>query len=403
MAYAPSTVITDALGYEADVGSFGELKVAQTLTRVALAFDYPIDDRALTTSTTGAGTIAAQVDGSLLDVRTNGTGTADARSVGVMRYTPGATSDATFTAAFTGTRTANTEQLIGLFDAEDGIYLGYKGTDFVCGYLNAGTAQTNDTFVTSGSFNGDPAAIASLLANPEKGHRFKVAYAYLGVGNIKLFVVPEGERNWKLLHEFQTDGALTGRTHIGTPIFPMRAVVSATGGEDVGIQSGSWNAETYAQPNDAQDRGYHDNGTRILESGPLVAYRSVATLGGATNKVLARIVRLEFATSSEGLYQYRLVLNPETVTGGTYGPLSYGGATLEVNDGITGVTGGKTIFTKIVAVSSAGTGVSASDVDFDRLGVFFRPNDVIAIVKDELLSGGGDDDNAWSISGVEEF
>lgn len=94
-----SKILRDRLGNMAEVGAFGELKVANTSTEVAITFGYPLDTiHSVNISNTGTCTSTAQYNGSLLKVQTNGTGTAAIESKKALRYSAGSTGGAYLTA-----------------------------------------------------------------------------------------------------------------------------------------------------------------------------------------------------------------------------------------------------------------------------------------------------------------
>ena len=400
-----ASTLQDRIGNAVEVGAFGELRVAEPIIKIAVTFEYPFDeDNVVDVTTTGTGTAVAQVDGSLCRVRTNGTGTACVLTKDNLRYTAGATAEQNSTVAFVGTPTANTEMLAGLFDDEDGFYLGYKGTDFVCGYRNDGSAGTKDTEVTSGNFNGDFDIATYLSTNRTNIHRIRIKFGYLGVGNASFEIKPDRENGeWRTVHIFKTDGALSGRTHTGTPILPIKIEVSATGGEDVYIESGSWSAITYARPTTAQDRPFHDYGSLSIATGDVVAYRVKTLIGSKMSKVVARLIKATFATGTEGLCRFRFIVNPTSITGGAWSDVERG-SIVEVNTTFTSYAGGVTGFTVHVPVPSQGSGNSGEDdVDFSLFGIKGRPGESFVIVKDRLFGSGGDNTTAWAISGVEEY
>jgi hypothetical protein len=129
MSYIRSSTITDNLGNEAEVGLFGGLKTSTSNTQISLTFDHPISDRQLITT----GSPAAQYNRSLLKV--NGDTNDTVQSKKQLRYKTAQTIQTYFTAGFNGTYTSG-ETYIGLFDQYDGVFLGYKDGDFVCGYRN---------------------------------------------------------------------------------------------------------------------------------------------------------------------------------------------------------------------------------------------------------------------------
>jgi hypothetical protein len=395
MSYIRSSTITDNLGNEAEVGLFGGLKTSTSNTQISLTFDHPISDRQLIT----AGSPVAQYNRSLLKV--NGTTNDTVQSKKQLRYKTAQTIQTYFTAGFNGTYTSG-ETYIGLFDQYDGVFLGYKDGDFVCGYRNvfgSATASWDGSNIINPV--ADVLQVVPPPINVDKITRYRIKFGYLGVGNIS-YEYFDGSR-WVELHTFQTDNSLLDRTHVGSAILPMRSESSHSGCFTI---SGSWNAQTYGEDTGLQDEPSHVRGSRsdgddLVIGTPItvVAFRSKTTYGSYPNKVQSRLILAEFWLRAEGVSEIDIYRLPAgTITDGTW---------LEVNNSVVeynattdfNTVTGTPLFSTPVAVPSSGTGVASKDLDFERLGLNASPGDEFVVVVTYRLDGGtSTPERGWNIT-----
>ena len=405
---AGKNYITDeTTNQTAEVGLFGGLKVSVPTTHLSYVFDRHINlthDFILTT--TGVGSVNSMVNRSLLEVNASQAGdTALIETKNNLIYKTAATIETYFTASFTGTTLAGDSMLIGLFDAEDGVYIGYDGLNFIAGYRNVNATGTGT--------EPDVTQIIDVSAyDLTKIHRFRIRFGYLGVGNI-YYEIHDGSR-WNLLHLFQTDAALQQRTHIGSPSLPMSAYISNTTAKVLKINSGSWNAQSYSNASTslASSKPYFVKGNSVVsvnagQEATIVAFKNTATLGGAINKYLMEPTFADFATNSEGLYRINFyVVNESVITDGTWVDFKPGESLGSYNVTSTyntyPVVAGDFLFGKHLAVPTSGAVTEALSVDFATMGVHLHPGEVIIVSKECLVQGAGSDITSW-VFGVRDL
>lgn len=387
MTYFNKSIITDSLGNDVEVGLFGALKTATPTDQVSAKFEIPFDtDRGVTLSSTGAGTVVSQFNRSLGKVQSNGVGTASVQTKRHLRYKPGSTVECYFTAEFGGASATGDESFIGLYDNEDGVYAGYDGADFICAYRNTNVGADVKQIVDVSSYT-----MSNL-------HRYRIRFGYLGVGNISIEIF--NGKAWDLLHLFETDAALSGRTHIGNPTLPVRMEVSSAA-NDIYISSGSWNAKTYDQNSKLQDKPVPVIGERDVTptaiGAPIFAVRNKTAFAGYTNKVRSQPLTLTIATGSEGLYSIDVYRAPAgSLVTGAWVDAKSGVSVIEVNETLTDAPIGTIVLSLPLAVPSSGTGVASVDVDFEKIGVDLYPGEELLFSKREIISGGGDDITIYS-------
>jgi len=135
---------------------------------------------------------------------TNATGAAKGVSVYSCKYRPAHEQYCFFTAAFT-TGVADSYQRIGLYDTNNGFFIGYEGTSFGV-TLRTGAS---DTTTARASWNGDPldGSAGSLFTrggSPEAinltySNLYRIRFAWLGSASI-YFEVFSPDGNWVTFH-----------------------------------------------------------------------------------------------------------------------------------------------------------------------------------------------------------
>lgn len=381
--------IRDNLGNQAEVGLFGALKTAIPTAQISETFDAPLTtglDGKFNVIPTGLGTGVSQYNRSLLKVQTGGAGSCIVETKTPLRYKAGSTVEVYFTASWHGVRGAGDIAYVGLFADEDGVYLGYNGTDFVVAYRNTDQGADVQQIIDVSNFNFD------------KVTRFRIKFGYLGVGNIS-FEYYNGT-SWITLHIFPTDNALDQRTHIGSAILPMRAEVSSASNDHY-VVSGSWNSQTFDKENRLQDRPQMHDGERTVSptvgGAAIVGYRNKTTFGGFPNRVVSTPLFATFGSNSEGMYKIEVhKASAGTFTTGTWLDLKTDDSVLEYNTTLTDAPSGEKVLSVILAVPSAGTGVQSSNLDFEKLGIKLYPGEEFLVSIRELISGSGSDLQAYT-------
>lgn len=371
----------------ASVGAFGELKVSNLIPQISQTFTNPLD---LQREVTAGGTYASQFNRSLLKVSGTGGGTSFVQTKQNLRYVTAETIEINFTASWSKTSIAD-YGLVGAFDANNGVYVGYVGENFVVGYRNTNVGADTTAIVD-----------VSTLLTFGNLTRFRITFGYLGTGNIT-FEAYLGSK-YHLLHTFETDGNLFQRTHIGVPLLPMRAEVGSTD-PDYFITSGSWGAGIYgsASPN---DKPFFHKGIRAVNPSvgtelPVVAYRSKTSFGGFTNRVRSQLTGAQFATANEGIYLINFYAYPAgSIATGAWSNVSpY--SVIEANTTSTGVpVGGTNIFSTIITVAGIGAG-NASSVEYDFAGLGLEANagdEFLITLQCVIDSGGINTETIWCIN-----
>jgi len=260
LANIESTVATEATllninsalssGLQATINSdvLGVAVTGQRNNEIELSFFSSFNTDLITNTTASGGSATITNGHARYRSGTNATGAAKGVSVYNCKYRPAHEQYAYFTAAFT-TGAANSYQRIGLYDSNNGFFIGYEGTGFGV------TLRSNavDTFIARASWNGDPldGSAGSKFTRggvPEAinlgySNLYRIRFAWLGSANI-LFEVFSPDGGWILFHDIRVPNSQLDPS-IRNPNLPMTIDVAKTSGaSDLSIYTACWGAGT---------------------------------------------------------------------------------------------------------------------------------------------------------------
>lgn len=176
----------------------------------------------------------------------NATGGIRAVTNATTTYRPHAESYGAFTAIFT-TGVANSYQRLGIYDANNGFFIGYEGTSFGLTIRKAGV----DTFTARASFNLDTltgGAASKYTRNgtpetmdPTKDQLYRIRYGWLGAAPITYEVLsPDG--NWVPFHVIRHPN-LSATTSVNNPDLPITLDAQKTSGAtNLTVSTACWAA-----------------------------------------------------------------------------------------------------------------------------------------------------------------
>lgn len=162
---------------------------------------------------------------------TNTSGGVKAVTVSNTTYRPHYELYAAFTAIFT-TGIANSYQRIGLYDANNGFFIGYEGTSFGVTIRNGGsditTAQANfniDTLTgnASSKFTKDGVPVA---LDTTKDNLYRIRFGWLGAA-VVTFEVYDPDGTWVAFHKIKVANTQTS-PHIQNPNLPLTLDIKKT-------------------------------------------------------------------------------------------------------------------------------------------------------------------------------
>lgn len=224
---------------------FGTLSVETPRDQISVNFLGAIPDDVVNVGESNGGSVSVSGPQATLSTSTAVDGSAQIQSRQKTRYLPGHELRVAFTAGFT-TGEAGCAQRAGLFDENDGFWVGFNGADFVCSRRYGGTDHlaTRDTWddaldgSASSKFtrNGSPEAIDFEMVNV-----FRIRFGWLGNSDITFEVkAPDGHYVTFYRIRFPNSSTLPS---IENPNLPMTfEAIKTSGSADFSMRTSSWNA-----------------------------------------------------------------------------------------------------------------------------------------------------------------
>lgn len=283
---------------------FGE-KISGTRTpTLSVQFQYGIASDFATENLANGGTATVEDSLSKLATGTNAAGSAAIQTNEYLRYIPGHEAYMFFTMALTQ-GVANSHQRVGLYDDNDGFYLGYEGEDFCVSRMRDGVVEEKIVIDTNEVFVGD-------TFDPTKGNVYKISFGYLGFACISFEIMsPKG--NWVLIHKFEYPNS-ENVTHITQTNLPARAEVTNTGNTtNLEFRSGSL---TFG----VVDGGGKDPSSRLFSASVpttaitagnfhIATFRVKDTFNGRENRIKAHLLLISVATELSKISSWKLLRN----------------------------------------------------------------------------------------------
>jgi hypothetical protein len=200
---------------------------------VELSFFDSFNSDIITNTTASGGSATISGGHARYRTGTNATGEAKGVSVYSCKYRPAHEQYCFFTAAFTA-GVANSFQRIGLYDTNNGFFIGYEGTSFGV-TLRTGAS---DTTTARASWNGDAldGSAGSLFTrggNPEAinltySNLYRIRFAWLGSASV-YFEVFSPDGNWVTFHTIKIPNSQLDPS-IQNPELPITIHVAKTSG-----------------------------------------------------------------------------------------------------------------------------------------------------------------------------
>jgi hypothetical protein len=211
------------------------LGVAVSGTRnnqLEISFDTSFNTDIITNTNSGTGGATISNGHALYSTGSGTTSSSKGVSVATVSYRPAHEEYAYFTAAFTTPTSANSNQRIGLYDSNNGFFVGYNGTTF--GITKR--VATVDTFTNRTSWNGDllTGAVGSKFTRngiPEAinltySNLFRIRFAWLGSASV-VFEVFSPDGSWIVFHTLKFPNSQLNPS-INSPNLPITIEVIKT-------------------------------------------------------------------------------------------------------------------------------------------------------------------------------
>lgn len=379
-------------GGGAVIGTFGELVSAAPHDEISAQFQYSIDTTFdVTTSTSGDGSVSQSGSYAVLS---STTGSCSMQSKDTLRYKPGHTALINFTASFDGAGSGT----VGLFDADDGVFLEVENGDIKrVAYRNA----TSDTQVLKADFDGED--ISGI--DWSKINVYRIMFGWLGVAPILIQVMQPSGR-FITIHKFETPGTLT-TTHVGNAVIPIRMETSG----DMEIRTASWQGANIGNGSLVGARPFSQDGVTTLSGtnvATLVVFENKSTFQSKTNKVKAKLLRYKFKVdgqgNNEGTVRIQIIGNPVLSGTPSWNDINTASSVMRYDEAQTYSSGGMMQLTDWLGYSSANQGGAAegSEFDADRLGLVAFPGQQFAIIA-QNVNGSANVNVRWTFNWEELF
>lgn len=283
---------------------FGDRLVGQRIPSLAAQFVYGIEEDTTDSGIVTTGTISF-IDSMLaLSTGIASDGSASIETKEYLRYIPGFEAQCFFTSVFTP-GAANSVQRTGLFDSNDGFFIGYEGTDFTVTRRRDGVDYTTTIDVTN--------VFPDATFDPTLGNIYKISFGYLGFAPIT-FEVMDKENVWRILHKIEYPNTEVV-THIKNTYLPLRGEVTNSGNiTDLSVYIGSVYmgiVDGSASARDVTARNFSHSEVDTITAGGYVVFvlRNKTTFQGITNRIRATLKYLSVACEGNKPVSFYLLKN----------------------------------------------------------------------------------------------
>jgi hypothetical protein len=338
----PSYVTFDGTNTDA----FGRLRVSNPFSLFDSQSRFAADKHySYVTSTGGTTSYNTNQSSVNLNVTTSSGSTAVAQTFRVFPYQPGKSMLTLQTFTMASAR-ANLRQRIGLFGAQNGVYLeqGSNGVSFVIRTYTSGSVD-DSRYVTQANWNGDKldgTGPSGITLDLTKTQILWFDIEWLGVGNVRCGFIINGV--YIVCHTFQNANQATStKVYMQTATLPLRYEIATTGTTasaatlqmicSTVISEGGYEQVTAPYIARASGNGVSIANNTGLTFTPLVSMRINSSYYGAV--IIPSIVN--FAATTSGTYEIVLVRNP-TLTSATWAAGAVGNGMVDVDTAATSMT-----------------------------------------------------------------
>ena len=361
---------------------------------IGIQFAYGVSGYDITTSVVTTGTIQAINSMAVVGSGTNTTSFAQMQSKSVLPYKSGHESTIFFTAFFPNGSAANSTQWIGLFDAIDGIAIGFNNTTFSILFRQNGI----DTTIAQSSFNGDPlngTGSSGFVLNPSNINVFRLSFGWLGAAPL-LFQILDQNGDWITFHTILLSNIIQNPSFSNATL-PMTAQINKIGSDttNLEIRTASWNASHVISQQPSPAQRFFSAESPIVTLSALGIETHLLTIRNKTifqtkpNKVRVSIEVLTGASVSDIITSVSLIRlrTNATVTGLAFTNVDTANSVTEFSTAGTYTAGTGTIQI-ITANNTLGSGSRNLLISNQNLVVILNPGET-ATITGQSLSGGG--------------
>jgi len=370
---------------------FGEQITGKRVSSVAAQFQYPLPSDFATSVTANGGTWILDDALSVLSSGTSSNGTASVQTNQYLRYIPGHEAYLVYTASYS-TPNVNSHQRVGLFDTQDGMWIGYEGADFVIARRRDGVDYRTTVNVSNIYMDG--------TFDTAKLNVYRISFGYLGVATIHFEAMTPGG-GWVVAGEIPYPNTSTV-THISQTYLPARIKVGNTGStSNVSIKSGSFElgiVDGGGSDPSVRTNSYSSSNISVSSGDfEIVSFRNKTTYGGIENRVTAKLLYISWGTAINKQGEWLLENNPTTTNTPTWTDVDTQDSILEYSTDIQVTRGtGKTELSWISSAVDSGR----EDIP-ERYEIKIRPGEYAVLSINTATGASGE--LAYTFRWAEEF
>jgi hypothetical protein len=327
---------------------FGEKVTGTRRADIAAQFQYGFPASNADPEIANGGTITVVESMLIVSTGTNVAGSAGISNRKALRYLPGQEAYINFTAVFTSPK-ASSYQRAGLFDAQNGFFIGYEGEDFKA-------TRRRDSVDTSVII--EPSEIYDTeegVFDPVNGNVYRISFGYLGFATITFEVLsPSGY--WTILNKIKYPNT-SAVTHIlNTNLQPRMEVANTGNNTNISIKVGSFSAGIIdgGGTDPAARRFTFSQTAQSITAGTLmvVTFRSRSIFNSLTNYVSSILTFASYNTDLSKSSLWELEKNATIVGTPTWSDVNTLDSTIEYS---------------VDAVVTRGTGVIDFSIPLGRI------------------------------------
>ncbi|GAB4272812.1 hypothetical protein [Thermincola ferriacetica] len=370
--------------------AFKDMRVAGISPEIGWTFNYNINTDLIAVTTTGSGTVTQSNSKAVLQTTAAANSSAKIETKKALRYQPGMGALVRFTALFTSGM-ANSTQIIGIGDANDGFFFGYNGTSF--GILRRQNAT--DFWIPQSAWNIDKfdgTGLSGITLDPTKGNVYVIQYQWLGFGAIRFFIENPATGDLVPVHVLQYANANTNPS-VFNPTLPLMAQVrNTTNTTNIKLETPSAMGFVEGPANNnaiVTRNSVAGSKTGVTTEQAIITIRNNSTFQGKTNRTRIKLDYLSVATDGTKSVTVRLVRN--ATLGGTpsFTDISTTTSVVSYDTAGTTLTGGTRVLTFEMAK------VESIMELLDPLDLYLDPGDTFTVSATSSLSNDVDVALSW--------
>jgi hypothetical protein len=324
---------------------FGQTRIASPFTMADFVNKYGFDLFEFSSSSVGSATVTSVISQSAIRLAVTATNAdyARIRTNTFYRYQAGKEQNIKISCYIPGGGKINQISRFGYFDDNDGLFFALSGSNFgIYKRFSSLGGTVQETFISQSAFNKNKldGTSGSYVLDVKNANLYEIRFQWLGVGNIE-FVI-----NNTVVHTIENINAFKG-PYMKTGVLPVAAEIQNNGAStanELNFICSSVESDGGSTPPKYTFNAYNttDISTTTTER-PLLLIRPGTLFRTVENRVVGLPIRL--SVSTEGTRAgFRIILNPTSVTGGTWISASIDNSAFEYNISATAFTGGETIY-----------------------------------------------------------